>query len=731
LSTGYPPSDYPTPPPGYGASVRRRASRWPGPPPSGPFPRQPTPRSWFKRYLPWIALFLAILTSGVFGYLLLTLRDVPDPGAIPVLAHSIVVYDRKGRQIAQINSQGQYYESLHLADMGYMNQWATIAAEDRGFYQHSAIDPLRTVSAAASDVLHRGNLQGGSTITQQVVKISVLTPQRSIFRKLQEATLAFGLESRYTKDQILEMYLNRVGYGHNAYGIGAAAKVYFGAGTDAKNLTAGQAAFLAGLINGPSYYDPTTNYEGAKERQLYVLDGMVKIGKLSQADADKAAQEDVKSELKYDRTLLQNQAPHFVDYVIRRVEKTLGAENVPAGLQIHTTLDLDLQNLAQQAVTNGVSKLKGFGVNNGDLLAANPQTGEILAWVGSADFTDQSIAGQVDVVESPRQPGSSFKPYVFAAALKDHAITLSTTVHDTPTDFGGVPPFKPQDFDNSFLGDMTARRALLLSRNVPAVEVAKMEGIDRVIQEAHAQGINADLKPYLSTAIGSGDVTMLEHLQGYQVFADQGTRVPLIAITSVTDAAQNDLIPPIRPGSQGGKSQPLTPAQAYLITDTLKDYPSQWHLGWKRQMAGKSGTTDTGDGRNLHPDAWMMAYNPQIVVGAWAGNTNPTPPNFGKPTTAYGVNVGQQILAQFINNLPSGMSGWYQRPSGIVNGSGCSGQSSGSGEIYLAGTEGGVSCPTPSPTPTPLPTLTPTPEPSSTPTPSPTPRSSPHPSPSP
>jgi membrane peptidoglycan carboxypeptidase len=730
LSTGYPPSDYPSPPPGYGAPVRRRASRWPGPPPTGPFPRQRPQRSWFKRYIPWIALILAVLISGVFGYVLLTLRDVPDPGAIPVLAHSIVVYDRKGRQIAQINSQGQYYESLHLADMGSLNQWATIAAEDRGFYQHSAVDLLRTASAAASDVLHRGNLQGGSTITQQVVKISVLTPQRSVFRKLQEATLAFGLENRYSKDQILEMYLNRVGYGHNAYGIGAAAKVYFGANTEARSLTAGQAAFLAGLINGPSYYDPTTNYEGAKERQQYVLDGMVRIGKLTQADADKAAQEEIKSELKYDRTLLQNQAPHFVDYVRRQVEKALGAENVPAGLQIHTTLDLDLQNLAQQAVTSGVGKLKGFGVNNGDLLAANPQTGEILAWVGSADFKDDSIAGQVDVVESKRQPGSSFKPYVFAAALKDRTITLSSTLHDKPTDFGGG--YKPLDFDNSFMGDMTARRSLLLSRNVPAVEVAQMEGIDRVIQEAHAQGINTDLHSNLSTAIGSSEVTMLDHLQGYQVFANQGTRVPLISITSVTDAQQNDLIAPVKPGSQGGRSQPLTPAQAYLITDTLKDYPSQWHLGWRRQMAGKSGTTDLGTGANLHPDAWMMAYNPQIVVGAWAGNTNPTPPGYGKPTSAYGVNVGQQILAQFINNLPNSITGWYQRPNGIVSGNGCPGQSGtggGSGEIYLSGTEGGVSCPSPSPTPTPVPSFTPTPTPSVTPTPTPTP--SPHPSPSP
>jgi membrane peptidoglycan carboxypeptidase len=728
---GYDPRAYPYPtPPPSPQQGRRRASLYTQPPGGGRRGRR------FKRYGPWIALILVALTSGVFGYVLWTLRDMPDPGQTPVLSRSIVIYDRKGRQIEQYNAQGQYYQELHLEDMGLMSRYATLAAEDRDFYNHPAIDVLRTASAAASDVLHRGNLQGGSTITQQLVKFAVLAnPQRSVFRKMQEATIAFGLESKYSKNQILEMYLNRVFYGNNAYGIGAAVKVYFGPDKQAKDLTAGQAAFLAGIINGPSYYNPQTNYDGAKQRQLYVLDGMVKKGWLTQAEADKAAQEDIKAELKFDQGIRKSLAPHFADYVIGQLEKQFGSSAIQqGGFKVYTTIDLDLQNLAQQSVTNGVAKLKGRGVNNGDLLAANPTTGEILAWVGSADYYNAAIAGPFDVVRAVRQPGSSFKPYAFEAALKDHKITLASTVHDRPMSFAGSKPIS--DYDNSYLGDMSARKALLLSRNAPAVEVGwQIEGMDNVIAQAHAQGIKTELKNVPSTAIGASEVTMLEHLQGYESFANQGTMMPLFSIAKIQNAVGEDLITPVQAGSQPGISHPMTAAESYLITDTLKDYPTYWRLGWRRQMAGKSGTTG-GDQTGVHNDAWMMAYNPDIVVGAWAGNTAPN--GGGKSIAAFGTEVGQQVLAPFINGLPGNMKDWYKRPDGLVNGSGCQGDSSNNGnELFLQGTQGGVNCPTPTPTQpptappvqTPIPTPTPSPRATIPPFPFPSPRPSPVPSP--
>ena len=665
----------------------------------------------------------------MLGYVLWTLKDMPDPAQAVASSRSITIYDRKGREIQQISAEGAYHHDVTLAAMGKAAPAAMLAAEDRNFYHHGAIDYTATARAAFEDVVHHQYAQGGSTITQQLVKIQVLNPQKSVFRKMQEALLATALEQRYSKDQILEMYLNRVFFGHNAYGMGAASQIYFGAGKQPKDLSVGQAAFLAGLVNGPSYYDPQIHYDRAKARQLYVLNGMVKTGTITPDQAQQAAQEDIKSELKFDQSLLKSRAPHFAQYVLAQLEKTLGADTVQhGGFSVYTTLDLDLQDLAQKSVSSGVASLKGRGVNNGDLLAARPDTGEILAWVGSADFYNDSIAGQVDVIQSPRQPGSSFKPYVFEAALKDKKITLASTVHDKPTDFGNG--FRPPDFDNRFMGDMSARRSLLLSRNVPAVEVAQTEGMDNVINLAHSMGVKSQLKPFLSTAIGASEITMLEHLQGYQTFADQGTQVPLIGITKITDA-QGYTLYAVQPGKQPNSSTPLTPAEAYLLTDTLKDYPQQWSLGWRRTMAGKSGTTG-GNTTGVHNDAWMMAYNPNIVVGAWGGNTAPN--GGGGTISAFGTEIGQQMLAPFINGLPSNMRDWYHQPAGIVTGSGCrTDRLSGGREIFLAGTEQGVNCapvatPTPSATPTrstPVPTSAPTPEPSALPTETPTPRRTP------
>jgi penicillin-binding protein 1A len=290
--------------------------------------RRPTGR-W--RWVGWLALVSVILTAGAFTYVIWTVRDLPDPGQSKVLGGSIYIYDRNGRQIEQRNSNGQYYEQLSLQHMGKWGPVATLAAEDRNFYNHGAIDYPATARAIGSDLLHRGVTQGGSTITQQLVKISLLTPQQSIFRKMQEAVLATALENKYSKNKILEMYLNRVSYGHNAYGLGAATRVYFGTQKNPADLTPGQAAFLAGLINGPAYYDPALYFERAKQRQLYVLDGMVRMGALTQQEADQAAGENIQAELKFDQSLGQSLAPHFVNYVLGQLEKILGADVVQKG----------------------------------------------------------------------------------------------------------------------------------------------------------------------------------------------------------------------------------------------------------------------------------------------------------------------------------------------------------------------------------------------------------------
>jgi len=320
------------------------------------------------------------------------LKSLPEPGHDTVLASSIVVYDRQGREIAERSPSGEFHVVLKLGEMGRYAPAATLAAEDRDFYRHGAVNPTAMVRAGTIDLVTGRAVEGGSTITQQLVKIQLLTPQKSALRKAKEAYLAWALEHRYSKDQILEMYLNRVYYGHGAYGLGSAVKTYFGRDKAARDLTPAQAALLAGLLQAPVGDDPQTNFSGARERQLYVLKGMVATRALSQAEADRAASEDVAKELKYDTSYRQSAAPHFVDYVVKRLEAQFGSAAIQqGGLTVYTTLDSALQSSAEQAVSAGVKELAGYGVNNGDLLAARPATGEILAWVGSADYANNAI----------------------------------------------------------------------------------------------------------------------------------------------------------------------------------------------------------------------------------------------------------------------------------------------------------------------------------------------------
>ena len=676
---------------------------------------------WFWAHKVIISALVALVFGLSTVYVVWAIQDLPDPSLDVLAAGDVVVLDRNGQVIEDYSPAGHYHVNLTLDQMGKYAPAAVLAAEDRNFYHHGAIDLASTLRALVVDVKSGGLSQGGSTITQQLVKIQLLTPEKSLPRKVHELVLAIALEQRFSKDQILSMYLNRVYFGHGAYGIGAAARTFFS--KDAKDLTPAQAAFLAGLIQAPSAYDPVIHFSLARERQQYVIQGMVATNALTQQEADTAQAEDIQKELHIQASARQSGAPHFVDYVLGQLELLFGSAAVQqGGLVVHTTLDLKLQAAADQAVKNGVKSLSWANINNAALLAADPKTGEILAWVGSADYNNDSIGGQYDVVTAERQPGSSFKPYVYEAALKDHKITLATILKDEPTNFGG---YTPHDFDNGGMGPMTARKALLFSRNIPAVQVAQMEGMTNVIDLAHAMGINSKLDPGLSTAIGGSDVTMLEHVQGYEVFANQGQRVDLSSITSVEDSHGN--VAYQRPNTN--PSTVLSPAESYLITDVLKNYQNQWGFGWNRQMASKTGTSDNGHGQI--PDSWIMAYNPNIVIGTWVGNTAPN--GGGGYITAFGESVGSSLMRYFINGLPSSMRSWYSQPSGLVHGCGGS-------ELFLPGTEN-QACSSPSPSASPsaspsvLPSIFPTPLPSPSiipsPSPTPSPQTSPSPSPKP
>src|SRR5215472_4418576 len=369
----------------------------------------------------WTALAIlstvAVLSLGAYaGW---NLRDLPRPGDEAAIDHTVDIYDRAGQLIAQRSPDGQFHIYTPLSQMGRYAPAATLAAEDRGFYHHPAVDAPALLRAAATDALRGGVVEGGSTITQQLVKIQLLGLQQTLSRKLQEGFLAYAIERRYSKDQILEMYLSRVYYGEGAYGIASAAKVYFGSGHSAADLTPAQAAFLAALLQAPNGLDPKVNYAGARARELYVLAGMRIIGALTAAQEQQAEQEDIRAELKYDVSYRPARAPHFVDWIMQQAESDIGTAALQQGGRISTTLDIGLQTLAEQAVASGVKDLAHLGVNNGALMAVRPSTGEILAWVGSDDYENDTIGGQFDVVTAELQPGSTFKPYVFEAALRD------------------------------------------------------------------------------------------------------------------------------------------------------------------------------------------------------------------------------------------------------------------------------------------------------------------------
>jgi membrane peptidoglycan carboxypeptidase len=686
-------------------------------------------RTWLKLAAVVGALIL-ILLLGTFAYAAATL---PDPSKLDLTAGSVAILDRHGTLIEQRNAEGTRVIPKALAQISPTLRNATIAVEDKNFYQHHGIDWARVVKAGIIDTIARRPEQGASTITEQLAKIAVLqSPKRSVLVKLREAMVATSLESRYSKDQILEMYLNTIFYGHHATGIEAAAQVYFG--KHASELTLSEASMLAGLPNGPSYYDSARHLDRAKGRQAIVLDAMVRQNMISQAQADEAKVAPLNFVYTENRS---SQAPHFVDFVFEQLDSLYGPSVVArGGFKVTTTLDLNLQKGAEHAVAVGQQRLGPLGADNGDFLAMDPKTGEILAMVGSADFFNNAIQGQFNVVTGLRQPGSSFKPYAYEQALRSHKLTMGNLLDDTSRHFAGG---QFHDFDFRDMGMITAHKALLLSRNIPALETMQLAGIDSVNSLAHSMGITSNLKSEVTTAIGSSEVRLLDHAVGYGVFANGGTRHDPVSILNVKDQTGNTLDTPNPPQAK----QVLTPQEAYLITYILKDYSSAWNLGWNKPFAGKSGTT------NDYRDAWMMGYTPNLVIGAWVGHTGPGNQNMNG---VFGTMVGSSVLKDFINNGLSQANfkvESFQRPSGLVDGPPCqnnanispsvspSPSSSGSTvgsekELYLPGTECTAPAQTPSPSPsptpsdsvlpssgiTPSPSASPSPSPSATPTPS-------------
>jgi membrane peptidoglycan carboxypeptidase len=659
---------------------------------------------------------LAVLLAGMVTYAAATL---PDLNKLGQATGTIKILDRNGKPIASIGNDSQSRTFVPIAQVAPIMQDATLAAEDRNYYSEGAFDFPRIVKALFVDVIARRPQQGASTITQQLAKLAFFgsNADKSPLRKLREAMIASQIDSKYSKQQILEKYVNLIYYGEGAYGIENAAQVYFGKA--AKDLTLQEASMLAGLPQAPSLYDPKQNPQSAFARQHYVLSGLVATGKITQQQADdvdplvggsnasdallakqQANQQSLQNELNHGKQIARlGSAPHFVQYVRDQLQQRFADDpSVTQGdLTVTTTLDLSIQAKANDAVAKGVAGI-GRDANNGALLMIDSHTGDITAMVGSADYSDNSIAGQYNVVTGQRRPGSSFKPYVYETGFINGRIKPSTVLDDTPAEsakLGNV-----HDYDNRYQGRITAATALLESRNIPAEQAMVMAGVPDVINFAHSLGITSTLSDNPSTAIGTSTVRMIDHAAAYAAFSNYGHKLTPRAILKVVDGNGNTLVnePTPSPGTQV-----MTQAQAYAITKILRNYPSHWGIHFNRPIASKSGTTDN------YIDAYYMSYSPDYVVAAWAGHTSADGHEQGMKTV-YGNDVGKYISAPFVNGLP-GPSREFSAVNGALT------DCTGSGASSSASVEG---CPTPTPstTPTPQPSATssPTPTPSSVPT---------------
>ena len=581
---------------------------------------------WLGRILLLTGVGLLAMVIGTGTLLYTYAGEMPslDHLSAQNLPQTTRIYARDGTTLLEERYQ-QQRTVVALGEVAWDLRHATIAIEDKDFYNHGAVNPLRMLAAGVYDLMHQRAAQGGSTITQQLVKNYLLGPNassRSFDRKARELVLSVELERQYTKDQILEMYLNTIFYGNQSFGVEAASQTYFG--TSARRLDLAEASLLAGLPQRPTYLNPflTEGFAHARARQRDVLDAMVRDSYVTAAAADKAYTVDLRPILAAAQKSAAGRrtslAPHFVDYVWAELEQRYDPGYLlRGGLKIVTTLDPRAQALAQQAVHDGVAHFaRTYRVNNGAMLVMNPHTGEVLAMVGSADYSNADIGGEVNYTVKQRQPGSSFKPYTYVTALMNGWTPASPL--DDSNGAHAFPGYPVHDWDGHELGTITLRQSLQQSRNISSVHLFKDVGIQKVFTTARNLGITTALDPSLPTTLGASELKMIDHLSAYSAFANGGHRVRPMDVLEVRDAA-GTLLESNPPQADAGDR--VLPASAtYQLTDILK---GAVHTSLGFPVAAKSGTTTD------FKDAWYIGYTTNLAVASWMGRTvsQPTPHN--------------------------------------------------------------------------------------------------------
>lgn len=605
-------------------------------------------------------IFWSLVLAFVTGVLILAAmfawlaKDLPDPNNISErnIAQTTKIYDRTGTNLLYEIHGDQKRTIVNLSDIADFAQKATITAEDRGFYTNNGFDVRGILRALYIDIIKHGSYQGGSTITQQLIKNSVLTNEKTVTRKVKEIILSIEMERKFTKDQILKLYLNEIPYGSQAYGIESASETFFG--KHAKDLTLSEAATLASLPKAPTYYSPYgSNTADLTARAHYIIDAMADAGYVTKAQADEA-----KKDTPLDRLIAKHDsivAPHFVFYVRDQLSNYLSDQDIEkGGLKIITTLDVDKQKAAEAAVAAHAKDIKYWKASNAGLLSLDAKTGQILAMVGSANYFDDSINGKFNILLGQRQPGSSIKPIIYAKAF-EKGYTPTTVLYDINTVFKGYPSdYNPHDYDGKERGPVTVRQALAGSLNVPAVEMLYLNGLSDTIDFAQNLGYTTfqDRTRYgLSFALGGGEVKPIEHIAAFTSFAQDGIYHAPVGILSVTDQNGNTVVDNTQPTA--GKNV-MSVQTAREIASIMSDnnarafiFGTNSHLILPdRPVAAKSGTT------NDNKDAWTIGYTPSIVTGVWVGNSNGAVMKAGADGSIVAAPIWQQYMEAALAGSP-------------------------------------------------------------------------------
>ncbi len=605
-------------------------------------------RRWPKILVRVIGIICTILLIATIALLAWVAKDLPSPGKVNsrVIPESTKILDRSGEHLLYDVHGEEKRTIISISDIPKNVQVATIVLEDQDFYSHHGIKLSSILRAVFKDVAQGSAVQGGSTITQQFVKNSLLTDEKTFIRKIKEVILSLEIEQKFGKDEILGMYLNEIPYGSNAYGVEAAAQTFFG--KSANNLSLDEAAVIASLPNAPTYYSPYGSHtDSLIARKNRALQQMAKLGYITQDEADAAISEKTLDKVLSQKDILS--APHFVMYVKDYLSQKYGENAIETmGLKVYTTLDWDKQNMAQQVVHDqAIENQKKWNSENAALVAMDPKTGQIIAMVGSRDYFDKSIDGQVNVAIRERQPGSSFKPYVYLDAFTK-GYSPETILYDTETNFStdDGKDYKPQNYDGKFRGPMPMKEALAQSLNVPAVKTLYLVGAKDAVAFAKTLGITSlnDPSRYgLSLVLGGGEITLLDHVNAYSTLATGGIKHTKTAILRIEDAKGNILEEfKDSPGERVVEEKYIAMLDHIMSTNEYRapvfgtNNPLRFD---NRPVAAKTGTT------NEFRDGWTVGFTPQIAVGIWSGNNNNTPMTAG----ADGINVAAPIFRKFMD----------------------------------------------------------------------------------